>query len=72
MKVLIAGGGTGGHLFPGIALAEAIGTASIDNVARYLGGQQADGPKTTYLEPRYIYKDNVDEVVSELGLTVGS
>ena len=51
---------------------EAIGTASIDNVARYLGGQQADVPKTTYLEPRYIDKDNVDEVVSELGLTVGS
>ena len=37
MKVLIAGGGTGGHLFPGIALAEEITTRHKDNSVLFVG-----------------------------------
>jgi UDP-N-acetylglucosamine--N-acetylmuramyl-(pentapeptide) pyrophosphoryl-undecaprenol N-acetylglucosamine transferase len=37
MKVLIAGGGTGGHLFPGIALAEEITTRQMGNEVIFVG-----------------------------------
>ena len=37
MKMLIAGGGTGGHLFPGIALAEEVTTRHPDNQVLFVG-----------------------------------
>ncbi len=37
MKLLIAGGGTGGHLFPGIALAEEVTTRRPGNAAVFVG-----------------------------------
>jgi UDP-N-acetylglucosamine--N-acetylmuramyl-(pentapeptide) pyrophosphoryl-undecaprenol N-acetylglucosamine transferase len=37
MRVLIAGGGTGGHLFPGIALAEEVCTRKKGNEAVFVG-----------------------------------
>ncbi len=37
MKIIIAGGGTGGHLFPGIALAEAFTARDSDNKVLFVG-----------------------------------
>lgn len=37
MRTVIAGGGTGGHLFPGIALAEELKSRSLDNVVMFVG-----------------------------------
>ena len=37
MKVIIAGGGTGGHLFPGVALAEEITTRKAGNEVLFVG-----------------------------------
>ena len=37
MKVLIAGGGTGGHLYPGVALAEEITTRQKGNEVLFVG-----------------------------------
>ncbi len=37
MRVLIAGGGTGGHVFPGIALAEEVVTRHPDNDVVFVG-----------------------------------
>jgi len=37
MLTIIAGGGTGGHLFPGIALAEELKSRSLDNVVIFVG-----------------------------------
>ena len=37
MRVLIAGGGTGGHLFPGIALAEEVTTRHHENEVLFVG-----------------------------------
>ncbi len=40
MRVLIAGGGTGGHLFPGIALAEEVSTRHPKNEVVFVGTRQ--------------------------------
>lgn len=37
MKVIIAGGGTGGHLFPGVALAEELTTRHFNNQVVFVG-----------------------------------
>jgi UDP-N-acetylglucosamine--N-acetylmuramyl-(pentapeptide) pyrophosphoryl-undecaprenol N-acetylglucosamine transferase len=37
VRVLIAGGGTGGHLFPGIALAEEVTTRHHKNSVVFVG-----------------------------------
>ena len=46
MRVMIAGGGTGGHVFPGIALAEEVVTRHPDNDVVFVGtarGLEAQG-----------------------------
>ncbi len=40
MKILIAGGGTGGHIFPGIAIAEAIKTLRPETVIEFIGTEK--------------------------------
>ncbi|HZI07591.1 MAG TPA: glycosyltransferase, partial [Archangium sp.] len=40
MKVLIAGGGTGGHLYPGIALAEEVVTRHHANQVVFVGTER--------------------------------
>ena len=39
MKVLIGGGGTGGHVFPAIAIAQAIKKAAPDTEILFVGAQ---------------------------------
>ncbi|MGC1403126.1 MAG: glycosyltransferase, partial [Thermodesulfobacteriota bacterium] len=41
MRVLIVGGGTGGHLFPAVALAETLMKKSADNQVRFVTTQRA-------------------------------
>lgn len=50
MKVLIAGGGTGGHLFPGIALAEEVVTRHPKNEVVFVGTERG-------LEARVVPKE---------------
>ncbi|TSC32110.1 undecaprenyldiphospho-muramoylpentapeptide beta-N-acetylglucosaminyltransferase [Corallococcus sp. Z5C101001] len=50
MKVLIAGGGTGGHLFPGIALAEEVVTRHPNNEVVFVGTERG-------LEARVVPKE---------------
>ena len=40
MKLLIAGGGTGGHLYPGVALAEEITTRQKGNEVLFVGTER--------------------------------
>lgn len=44
------------------------GQTAADNVALYLGGQEDVVPKSTYLEPVFIDKDNIGTLRPELGL----
>ena len=37
LRIVVAGGGTGGHLYPGIAIAEAFMEKSSDTEVRFLG-----------------------------------
>jgi len=46
---------------------DVIGAASINNVARYLAGQKDGVPRTTYIDPVLVTKDNYDEAVKMLG-----
>ena len=41
MRVLIVGGGTGGHLFPAVAVAETFMKKSADNQVRFVTTQRA-------------------------------
>jgi UDP-N-acetylglucosamine--N-acetylmuramyl-(pentapeptide) pyrophosphoryl-undecaprenol N-acetylglucosamine transferase len=41
VKVLIAGGGTGGHLFPGIAIAETFMAQDPENQVRFISTPRA-------------------------------
>ena len=40
MKMLIAGGGTGGHLYPGVALAEEVTTRQSGNQVLFVGTER--------------------------------
>ncbi len=40
MKVIIAGGGTGGHLFPAVALGEELARQRPDSEVLYVGTQR--------------------------------
>lgn len=59
MKMLIAGGGTGGHLFPGIALAQEVTTRHPDNDVLFVG--TARGLESTVV-PRCGFKLELIEV----------
>ena len=62
MKVLIAGGGTGGHLFPGIALAEEVTTRHHGNEVVFVGTERG-------LEARVVPKEGYPlELVKVQGL----
>ncbi|QAT87339.1 undecaprenyldiphospho-muramoylpentapeptide beta-N- acetylglucosaminyltransferase [Corallococcus coralloides] len=62
MKVLIAGGGTGGHLFPGIALAEEVVTRHPNNEVVFVGTEKG-------LEARVVPKEGYPlELVKVQGL----
>lgn len=62
MKVVIAGGGTGGHLFPGIALAEEIVTRHPNNDVLFVGTERG-------LEARVVPQNNFKlELIKVSGL----
>ncbi len=62
MKVLIAGGGTGGHLFPGIALAEEVVTRHHANEVVFVGTDRG-------LEARVVPKEGYPlEIIRAQGL----
>ncbi|MDP1914729.1 MAG: glycosyltransferase, partial [Myxococcales bacterium] len=62
MRVLIAGGGTGGHLFPGIALAEEIVTRHPKNDVVFVGTNRG-------LEARVVPQNGfVFEAITSRGL----
>lgn len=44
------------------------GEASVNNVARYLNGQEDQVPLSTYLDPVFVTKDNVTEIREDLGI----
>lgn len=46
MKLIVAGGGTGGHLFPGIAVAEEFLSRSTDNQVLFVGSEQGIEART--------------------------
>ena len=46
MKLIVAGGGTGGHLFPGIAVAEEFLSRSADNEVLFVGSEKGIEART--------------------------
>ncbi len=42
MRIVITGGGTGGHLYPGLAIAEALRAASPDTEVLFVGGDRLE------------------------------
>jgi UDP-N-acetylglucosamine--N-acetylmuramyl-(pentapeptide) pyrophosphoryl-undecaprenol N-acetylglucosamine transferase len=68
MKWLIAGGGTGGHLFPGIALAEEVMTRHPENEVLFVGTSR--GLETTIV-PREGYRLELIEVQGLKGKGLG-
>jgi len=64
MKWIIAGGGTGGHLFPGIALADEVKTRHRDNEVLFVG--TAKGLEATVV-PREGYRLELLDVVGLKG-----
>lgn len=62
MKLIIAGGGTGGHLFPGIAVAEEFLSRDPDNQVLFVGSAQGIEARTI---PRLGYQL---EVISAAGI----
>ena len=57
MRVLIAGGGTGGHLFPGIALAEEVATRHPKNEVVFVGTDA--GLEARWCPPRAITLETI-------------
>jgi UDP-N-acetylglucosamine--N-acetylmuramyl-(pentapeptide) pyrophosphoryl-undecaprenol N-acetylglucosamine transferase len=68
MKWIIAGGGTGGHLFPGIALAEEIKTRHKDNTVLFVGTSR--GLEATVV-PREGFRLELIDVIGLKGKGVG-
>ena len=59
MKILIAGGGTGGHIFPGIAIAQALHEIDSSITIEFVGTEKGAEAK---LVPAQNYKLNVIEI----------
>lgn len=68
LKVVIAGGGTGGHLFPGIALAEELMTRHPENDVLFVG--TAKGLEATHV-PKAGYKLELIDVQGLKGKGLG-
>src|SRR3989304_5657971 len=68
LKVVIAGGGTGGHLFPGIALAEELTTRHPDNDVLFVG--TARGLEATVL-PQVGFKLELSDAAGIKGKGLG-
>ncbi|MFM2152688.1 MAG: hypothetical protein RL199_1123 [Pseudomonadota bacterium] len=68
LKWMIAGGGTGGHLFPGIALAQEVSTRHPDNEVLFVG--TARGLETTIV-PREGYRLELIDVQGLKGKGLG-
>lgn len=62
MKLIVAGGGTGGHLFPGIAVAEEFLTRAPDNQVLFVGSERGIEARTI---PRLGYQL---ELISAAGI----
>jgi UDP-N-acetylglucosamine--N-acetylmuramyl-(pentapeptide) pyrophosphoryl-undecaprenol N-acetylglucosamine transferase len=60
MKILIAGGGTGGHLFPGIALAEELVSRAMNHKVLFVGTQHG-------LEAKHVPQAGFDLEKIEIG-----
>jgi UDP-N-acetylglucosamine--N-acetylmuramyl-(pentapeptide) pyrophosphoryl-undecaprenol N-acetylglucosamine transferase len=59
LRVVVAGGGTGGHLYPGIAIAEAFLARSSDTEVRFLGAKSG-------IESRVLPKEGWDALFLDM------
>lgn len=76
MRVVITGGGTGGHLFPGLAIAEALRAAQPDAEVLFVGGDRlearvvpAEGWPFARITARRLPRRPSPRTLSALGLT---